>query len=232
MKNFILLVAMGIMLSNSLFSQNKLTSEEKKDGWELLFNGNSFDGWTTTDNNPVPDGWKVIDGAITAIKDGNGGSIISSGEFSDFDLSVDYKIEPGVNSGVKYFFTKYENGGMLGMEYQIIDDKEGEDIHLANHLTGSFYDVLPPDESKKKINAPRQWNTLRVVSQGKNVEHWLNGVKILSYERGSDKYNNAVAKSKFNKTDPPFGMVEKGHIMLQEHGGVVSFKNIKIKEHK
>lgn len=103
MKNFILLMAIGIMLSNSLFSQNKLTSEEKRDGWELLFNGINFDGWTTIDNNPVPDGWKVIDGTITAVKDGNGGSIISLGEFSNFDLSLDYKIEPGVNSGVKYF---------------------------------------------------------------------------------------------------------------------------------
>jgi len=138
------------MLSNSLFSQNKLTSEEKRDGWELLFNGINFDGWTTIDNNPVPDGWKVIDGTITAVKDGNGGSIISLGEFSNFDLSLDYKIEPGVNSGVKYFFTEYENGGMLGMEYQIIDDKEGEDIHLANHLTGSFYDVLPRMNQRKE----------------------------------------------------------------------------------
>ena len=109
--------------------------------------------------------------------------------------------------------------------------KRGEDIHQANHLTGSFYDVLPPDESKKIVNDPRQWNTLKIISQGKNVEHWLNGVKILSYERGSPAYKDAVAKSKFNKTDPPFGLVKKGHIMLQEHGGVVSFKNIKIKEY-
>lgn len=224
-------MALGIILPNSLFSQNKLTSAEKTEGWKLLFNGNNFDGWTATDGSPVSDGWKVIDGAITAINDGKGGDIMSVDEYSNFDLSLDYKIEPGVNSGVKYFFTKYENGGMLGMEYQIIDDKAGEDIHQANHLTGSFYDVLPPDESKKIVNDPRQWNTLKIISQGKNVEHWLNGVKILSYERGSPAYKDAVAKSKFNKTDPPFGLVKKGHIMLQEHGGVVSFKNIKIKEY-
>ena len=232
MKNLILLVAVGIIFSNSLLSQNKLTAEENEDGWKLLFNGNNFNGWTASDGSPISDGWKVIDGAMTAIKDGKGGDIMSMENYSDFDLILDYKIEPGVNSGVKYYFTKYENGGMLGMEYQIIDDKTGEDIHKANHLTGSFYDVLPPDKSKKIVNDPPQWNTLRIVSQEKIVEHWLNGVKILSYERGSDIYKNAVAKSKFNKTDPAFGMVEKGHIMLQEHGGVVSFKNIKIKEHK
>ena len=125
MKNFILLMALGIILPNSLFSQNKLTSAEKTEGWKLLFNGNNFDGWTATDGSPVSDGWKVIDGAITTINDGKGGDIMSVDEYSNFDLSLDYKIEPGVNSGVKYFFTKYENGGMLGMEYQIIDDKAG-----------------------------------------------------------------------------------------------------------
>ena len=83
----------------------------------------------------------------------------------------------------------------------------------------------------KKINAPGQWNTLRVVAKGKKVEHWLNGVKILEFTRGSKVYSDAVALSKFNKTVPAFGMVEKGHILLQEHGGVVSFKNIKIKLH-
>ena len=232
MKKLICIMVMASIMPNALFSQNELSTEEGKKGWEQLFNGKNMDGWTATDGSQVSNGWQVIDGSIVAVKDGKGGDIMSKGEYSDFDLSVDYKIEPGVNSGVKYFFTEYKNGGLLGMEYQIIDDLAGEDINQANHLTGSFYDVLPPDESKKQIDSPGGWNTLRIVSRGKNVEHWLNGVKILSYKRGSNSYNEAVAKSKFSKTDPAFGMVKKGHIMLQEHGGVVAFKNIKIKKLK
>lgn len=222
-------MAIANFLPNILFSQNKSVSREEKKGWDQLFNGKNMEGWTATDGSPVSEGWQVIDGAMVAVKDGKGGDIMSVGKYGDFDLSVDYKIEPGVNSGVKYFFTEYKNGSRLGMEYQIIDDVAGEDIHQANHLTGSFYDVLPPDASKKQVNPPGEWNTLRILSRGNKVEHWLNGVKILSYKKGSDRYKKAVAKSKFNEAAPAFGMVEKGHIMLQEHGGVVAFKNIKIK---
>lgn len=227
---FCFLVAV-VMLPSVMFSQtiNKLTSKEKKNGWVLLFDGVSSKGWTTTSGKPVPEGWELKNGAITAIKGGKGGDIITVNEYSNFDLYLDYNIEPECNSGVKYFFTKYENGGNLGMEYQILDDKLAEDNKKGNHLSGSFYDVLPPIVSKKRVKDPGQWNTIRIVAKGKHVEHWLNGVKILEYERGSKVYTDAVALSKFNKTSPAFGMVEKGHILLQEHGGVVSFKNIKIK---
>jgi hypothetical protein len=111
-----------------------------------------------------------------------------------------------------------------------LDDKLAEDNKKANHLTGSFYDVLPPNESLKKVNAPGQWNTLRIVSKDKKVEHWINSVKILEYVRSSKEVAQAVALSKFNVTQPAFGTVEKEHILLQEHGAQVSFRNIKIKE--
>ena len=227
---FCLLVAV-VMLPSVMFSQaiNKLTSKEKRNGWVLLFDGRSTNGWTTTSSKPVPKGWEINKGAITATKGGKGGDIITVKEYSNFDLCLDYNIEPECNSGVKYFFTKYEKGGNLGMEYQILDDKLAEDNKKENHLTGSFYDVLPPLASNKRVKGPGQWNTMRIVAKGKHVEHWLNGTKILEYERGSKDYKDAVALSKFNKTNPVFGMVEKGHIMLQEHGGVVSFRNIKIK---
>ena len=207
----------------------KLSAIEVKQGWVLLFDGKTTNGWTTPGGKSVPAGWEVKNGCITTVKDAKGGDIITVGEYAEFEFSVDYNIEPGCNSGIKYFYTKYATGGNLGMEYQIIDDKLGEDIHKGNHLCGSFYDVLPPIESKKKINAPGQWNTIRIVSKGKKVEHWLNGVKILEFTRGDNRYTDAVALSKFNKTVPAFGIVEKGHILLQEHGGVVSFRNIKIK---
>jgi hypothetical protein len=231
MKKCLGFFCMLIMLSSAIYAQtsNTLTAKEKKAGWVLLFDGVSSNGWTTPSGKPVPAGWEIKDGVITAVKDGKGGDIITVGEYGDFEFSVDYNIVPACNSGIKYFYTKYPTGGNLGMEYQIIDDKLGEDNKQANHLCGSFYDVLPPMEAKKKVNAPGEWNTILIISKGKTVEHWLNGVKILEFTRGDVAYTEAVAKSKFNKTVPAFGMVEKGHILLQEHGGVVSFKNIKIK---
>ena len=231
MKKRILILFLCSFFGINLISAQlpKLSSKEIKQGWTLLFDGQTTDGWTTPTGKPVPVGWEIKNGCITTVKGGKGGDIITAGEYSDFELSVDFNIEPGCNSGIKYFYTKYATGGNLGMEYQIIDDKLGEDIQKENHLCGSFYDVLPVNATKKKVNAPGEWNTVRIVSKGKKVEHWLNDVKILEFTRGDKTYTDAVALSKFNKAVPAFGMVEKGHILLQEHGGVVSFKNIKIK---
>lgn len=207
----------------------KLSQKEIKQGWTLLFDGVSTKGWTTSAGKPVPAGWEIKNGCISTVKGGKGGDIITEGEYSDFDFSADFNIEPSCNSGIKYLYTKYATGGNLGMEYQILDDKLAEDNKQENHLCGSFYDVLPVNAGKKKVNAPGEWNTIRIVSKGKKVEHWLNGVKILEFTRGDKTYTAAVALSKFNKTVPAFGMVDKGHILLQEHGGVASFRNIKIK---
>ncbi len=231
MKIFLCVLLAWLVLSTSIFAQtdNKLTSKEKNNGYALLFNGVNTTGWTTTEGKTVPAGWVVSDGLITAIRDGKGGDIITEKEYSDFDLTVDYKITPGCNSGVKYFYTKYEKGGNLGMEFQIIDNELGEDNKKDNHLSGSFYDVLKPTVLNPAINPAGRWNRMRIVAKGKNVAHWLNGVKILEFIRGSKLFTDAVAQSKFNKTSPAFGSVNKGHILLQEHGGVVSFKNIKIK---
>ena len=231
MKKRILILFLCSFFGINLISAQlpKLSSKEIKQGWTLLFDGETTNGWITPAGKPVPVGWEIKNGCITAVKGGKGGDIITVGEYSDFELSIDYNIESGCNSGIKYFYTKYPTGGNLGMEYQIIDDKLGEDIQKENHLCGSFYDVLPVSTEKKKVNAPGEWNTVRIVSKGKKVEHWLNGVKILEFTRGDKTYSDAVALSKFNKAVPAFGMVEKGHILLQEHGGVVSFKNIIIK---
>ncbi|MBC3788814.1 3-keto-disaccharide hydrolase [Spirosoma utsteinense] len=208
---------------------NTLTRQEKKDGWALLFDGASTSGWTTPGGKPVPAGWVAENGTLTAKKSAKGGDIITIGEYADFDLKLDYNIEATGNSGVKYFYTKYETGGNLGMEYQILDDKLAEDNKKENHLTGSFYDAIPPDATRKKVNKPGQWNTVRIVAKGRQVEHWLNGIKILEFTRGSALFTEAVALSKFNKTVPAFGTVEKGRILLQEHGSEISFRNIKIK---
>ena len=207
---------------------NRLTRKQQKE-WKLLFDGVSLKEWTTVDGKPVLSGWEIGNGCITAKKDARPGDIISVDEYANFELSIDYNIETGCNSGVKYFFTNYQVGGNLGMEYQIIDDIAGEDTKQANHLCGSFYDVLAPDESQKKVNQPGRWNNIRIIVKGMNVEHWLNGKKILEFTRGSENYFSAVSQSKFSKTLPVFGIIQKGHLLLQYHGGQVSFKNIKIK---
>jgi hypothetical protein len=232
MKKICYLLMFLLLTPTFIFSQsnNIITPKEKKKGWILLFDGVSTNGWTTSRGQPIPEGgWEIINGCLNTVIGGKGGDIITVNEYSDFELSVDFKITPGCNSGIKYFFTTYESGENLGCEYQIIDDKLGEDTKQANHLCGSFYDVLAPIESKKKVNPPGEWNTIRVVSKGKKVEHWMNGIKILEFTRGDKIFTDAVSKSKFNKVVPPFGMVEKGHILLQYHGGLVSFKNVKIR---
>ena len=210
--------------------QNTLTKKEKKRGWVLLFDGTSAKGWTKTNGQPFPDkGWQIAEGCLTVLENQKGGDIVTVDEFSDFELSVDFLIGKTGNSGIKYFFNNYPKGGNLGMEYQVMDDAGASDNKLANHLCGALYDIFPPDEAVKKVHELGTWNTARIVCKGKHVEHWLNGKKILSFERGSDAYLAAVAKSKY-KTDPVFGMVEKGKILLQEHGHEVSFRNIKIRK--
>ena len=208
--------------------ENTLSKEEIRDGWILLFDGKSTNGWTTSGGKPVPEGWLVNADCITTVEGGKGGDIVTVNEYKDFDFKVDFKIQPGCNSGIKYFYSNYTKGGNLGMEYQILDDVLGEDNKKENHLCGSLYDVLPPN-ALKKVNPPGQWNSVRIVCKGKSVEHWLNGQKILEFTRGSENYTKAVSGSKFNKSEPAFGIIERGRILLQEHGGVASFKNIKIK---
>ena len=232
MKKVILSAVLILLLPAVIFSQvsNTLTSKEKKKGWVLLFDGKSLNGWTTSNDQPIPEGgWEIKDGILSTIVGPKGLDIITANEYSDFELVLDYNVTPACNSGVKYFFTTYNPGGKLGCEYQILDDVLGEDAKQANHRLGSLYDLFPPDESKKKANAPGEWNSIKIVVKGKKIEHWLNGVKILKVTRGDQAYLAAVAKSKFNNAVPTFGMVEKGHILLQYHLGLVYYRNIKIR---
>jgi hypothetical protein len=158
-----------------------------------------------------------------------GGDIVTVNAYSNFELSVDFLLTPECNSGIKYFYYNYPTGGNLGMEYQVMDDAGASDNKLANHTCGSLYDIFPPNEKMKKVNKLGEWNTARIVNTGMHTEHWLNGIKILEFERDSDAYLTAVGKSKY-KTEPVFGTITKGRILLQDHGHQVSFRNIKIRE--
>ena len=230
----ILIVLWGLFLVFGVVDAQVLTQKEVKQGWKALFNGENLDGWTSVGKDTPPErGWNVENGVLTVNKGGaqRGGDIITKEQYSDFDLMFEFKITKGANSGLKYFFMRYEKGGWLGLEYQILDDQTHPDAKLGrdgNRLQGGLYDMFPPAKNKKDLPIG-EWNKGRIVAKGTKVEHYLNGKKVLSFDRKSDAYKEALNLSKFKDSEPMFGDVERGHIFLQDHQDEVSFRNIKIK---
>jgi len=216
---------------------NTLTSFENEQGWKLLFDGVSTKGWRGAYKEKFPEnGWEVKDGVLSVLsaegkESTNGGDIVTVDEYGDFELSFEFKITEGANSGVKYYVTEKENnqGSAIGLEYQILDDVRHPDAKLGrdgNRTLSSLYDLIPA--ANKRPNPIGQWNTGRVVSKNNHVEHWLNGFKVLEYERGSKEFRDIVANSKY-KVWPNFGEAPKGRILLQDHGDMVFFRSIKIR---
>ena len=227
---------------------NVLSSGEQADGWKLLFNGRSNAGWRGAHNKSFPDkGWKIADGAITVLRTGgsesaHGGDIVAINEYSAFELSLEFKITEGANSGIKYFVTENEKqkGSAFGLEYQILDDAVHAGAKRYTTVPGSracagLYDMIKPQN--KRFNGVGQWNQAVIkVFPNNHVEHWLNGFKTVEYERGSDALRELVKNSKYAakeyNVNGPFGEAPKGRILLQDHGDEVSFRSIKIKELK
>ena len=210
-------------------ADNKLTAAEKKDGWKLLFDGKSLKGWRSYGKPDGPkQGWEVEGGVLKCVANGHGGDIVSTEQFTDFDLEWDWKIPAKANNGIKYLVNE-KRPGAPGHEYQMIDDSI-KDGMPAKRSTASFYDVLAPDAAKP-LKPVGEWNHSRVLIKGNHVEHWLNGKKVLEYELGSPEVKAAIAQSKFKKF-PGFGEKITGPILLTEHHDEASFKNIKIKELK
>jgi hypothetical protein len=229
----------GIYVMN--LQHNSLTNYEKQDGWKLLFDGKTSKGWKGAYKNGFPDkGWQIKNGELTVLPSegkeaANGGDIVTEKQFSAFDLSFEFKLTPGANSGVKYFVTLSENntGSAIGLEYQVLDDTLHPDAKLGrdgDRTLASLYDLIKAEKQKRFIRQPGGWNTGRIIVYPNNhVEHYLNGVKVLEYERGSKEYRNLVAMSKYNVWKN-FGEAKQGRILLQDHGNEVSFRSIKIKE--
>ncbi len=227
---------------------NTLTAQEKRAGWRLLWDGKTTDGWRSAKGETFPDhGWSIANGVLTVhdnkgAESAGGGDIITRERFSSFELVTDFKITPGANSGIKYFVqpnldpvtgtgAKMATGSAIGCEFQILDDALHPDAKLGrdgNRTIGSLYDLMPAAATKKP-NAIGEWNTAHLIVRGAHVEHWLNGAKVLEYERGSDAFRQLVAQSKY-KNIPGFGEWPDGHILLQEHGNEVSFRNVKIRQ--
>jgi Domain of Unknown Function (DUF1080) len=228
----------GIYVAN--LQPNSLTNYEKQDGWKLLFDGKTTNGWKGAYKKGFPDkGWQVKDGLLTVLssegkESTNGGDIVTLQEYSAFDLSFEFKFTPGANSGVKYFVTLSENnsGSAIGLEYQVLDDTLHPDAKLGrdgNRTLASLYDLIKANKQKRFIKQPGYWNTGRIIVYPNNhVEHYLNGVKVLEYDRGSAAYRDVVAISKYNVWKN-FGEAQQGYILLQDHGNEVSYRSIKIR---
>ncbi len=218
---------------------NTLSPTEKKNGWSLLWDGSTTEGWRGAKLEGFPEsGWAIEDGILKVNKgDGgestNGGDIITRRKYRNFILSVDFRITEGANSGIKYFVNPDLNkgaGSAIGCEFQILDDEKHPDAKLGvkgNRQVGSLYDLIPAPQDKPFRK--NDWNTAVIVVEGDKVTHILNGVKLLEYTRNNEMWNALVAYSKYRDW-PDFGNAEEGHILLQDHGDEVWFRNVKIKE--
>jgi hypothetical protein len=224
---------------------NQLSAAEEAEGWILLFNGRDFAGWRVLGRRDVPPGhWTIEGGALKKVprkevplqEDGQplvGGDLMTVENYRDFELSLEWKISPGGNSGIKYNVSEDMSTAFppehaaLGFEYQILDDTRHPDALLSvTHQAGALYDLISAEG--KQLLEVGEYNTARIIFRGGHGEHWLNGVKVLEYELGTPEMEMIVARSKYARI-PGFAEKRDGHIVLQDHTDAAWFRNIKLR---
>ncbi len=225
---------------------NKLTAAEQADGWRLLFDGETFAGWRGLGRDSIPPGhWtiedgtlrKVASGAVPTAPDGQpleGGDIMTVDTFGDFELVLEWKVAPGANSGIKYNVSEAMSTehapatAALGFEYQILDDDRHPDAQNGpNRTAGALYDLIPPGPAKQ-LKPVGEYNEARILFRGAHGEHWLNGAQVVAYDLGSPRFDSLLAASKYAPVEG-FAERRRGHLVLQDHGDDVWFRNIKIR---
>ncbi|RFM34603.1 3-keto-disaccharide hydrolase [Chitinophaga silvisoli] len=219
--------------SAAVFAQqpNTLTAKEQKDGWKLLFDGKTTNGWHSYLKESATDRWKVQDGAFvldTAVKKG-GGDLVTNDEFENYDFTYEWKISEGGNSGLIFSVhedPKYGATYLTGAEMQVLDDARHPDGKYPKHNSGDLYDLKKA--TKNAAKPVGEWNKARILKKDGHLTFWLNGTKTIETTVGSDEWKELLANSKF-KTWEGFMKFSKGHIALQDHGNVVSYRSIKIK---
>ncbi|HEX7117426.1 MAG TPA: DUF1080 domain-containing protein [Longimicrobiales bacterium] len=206
---------------------NTLTAEEHAAGWRLLFDGRSTDGWRGFKRDGVPAGWTVEDGTLTRVAPA--GDLVTRETFADFELTLEWKVEPGGNSGIFFRVVEADDLGQTyhsGPEMQVLDNARHPDGRSPLTSAGSNYALHAP---VRDVTRPAgEWNRVRLVVDGAHVEHWLNGVKIVEYELWTEDWERRVRESKFAAW-PRYGRAREGHIALQDHGDRVWFRNIKVR---
>lgn len=206
---------------------NTLTQKEKREGFRLLFDGKTTMGWRGWKRATVPKAWGVRDAALALVPGEDGGDLCTLEEFDNFELRLEWKVEPGGNSGIFYRATEdYGGAAETGPEFQILDDERHPNGKTPETSAGAAYALYAP--TKKVVKPAGEWNYTRIIAQGTRVEHWMNGVKIVEYEIGSEDWKARVSKSKFASL-PEFGRKPKGRIVFQDHGYKVWFRSIRIK---
>ena len=217
--------AAGAVAAGVLVLTMDCAQAAQDDGWKVLFDGKSLDAWRVYKKDTAGDGWKIVDG--TLYRAAAGGDLITKEQFGDFELTLDWKLGEGGNSGI--FFRGSEDAEVIwhtAPEVQVLDNARHADGKNPITSAGSNYAVNPP--VKDVTNPIGQWNSVRLIAKGTHVEHWLNGVKVVEYELFSPDWEQRVKESKFVKY-PKYGRALRGHIGLQDHGDPVWFRNIRVR---
>ena len=224
-----LLISLFTFSCTTVAEDNSLTDAEKKEGWALLFDGKSMDQWKNFKSDGISDKWIVKDGSMILTGKG-GGDVMTKKTYKDFELKLDWKISDNGNSGI--FILADEKGKRIyshAPEIQILDNERHSDRKKPNHRSGSLYDMITSPAESHKVAG--EWNSVKISFVKRHLKVWQNGVLTAEVTIGSDKWKELLANSKF-KTWPGFAAAEEGSIGLQDHGDMVSFKNLKIKEIK